>query len=264
MTTHACVIVFIEFQPLWATGTAQSVDKAIAWLERICMSVSEAEKYEFTFHQFDNKVVWLLPLDSPANLRHASGHPFHALLRIVQTQDEILALGAMCHGVVTIGQAGYTNRGPSGPGIGKSQSLLSFWRSYPRIVVDPMLLRLARTEPLLRAEHHAAADELGYIRRLLYLDSDGAWFVDYLRAVESEVDTPEDYGLVLLKHQRIIDEELATVGDHGHAIKDDGSGRHGDDQVRALLWLATYHNRTVRDIDPGLLVRAVPWLFEFP
>ena len=257
MTTTPCVIVYIDLVPLRDTGTAQSVDKAVAWLERTLMPASLAEEYEFAFHRLGDSVVWLLPLNSPANLRHASGHLFHALLRVVQTQDGILAHGAMCHGVVKLGAVDVSNRGLSGPGIRQSQRLLSFWRSYPRVVVDPNLLRQVHRQPLLRAQHHAVADELGYIQGLLKVDSDGAWFVDYLRAVQSDVDEPEDYVEVLTRHQHMIRQELtAAVGD--------GSVQNADDYLRAMLWLATYHNRTVREIDPSLLVTSVPMLYEFP
>lgn len=50
------------------------------------------------------------------------------------------------------------------------------------------LVHALRKNDLLKAEHHALEDEEQYIGKLVRRGDDGIWFVDYVRAVETELD----------------------------------------------------------------------------
>lgn len=260
MTTRTSIVVYVEFTPLRRIGRPRSIDRAVDLLERYFMLADLAAEYQFALHRFANTVIWVLPLDSPANLRYAHGHVFHALLNIGWCHARILQCGAMCRGAIAIGDVQYKSQNISGAGITRSQELLSFWPHYPRIVVDPELLQAVAVRPLLRAQDHSARQELGYIRALLQLDNDGGWYVDFLRAVELEVDEHLDYLKVLRDHRDTLREELTDLAGIG-------AGQHTDDYLRAMLWLAAYYNRTVRAdrrLPQSLLVKPVPMLYEFP
>jgi len=106
---------------------------------------------------------------------------------------------------------------------------------YPRIVVDPALLAEFRENELLKAAHHDLEDEEGYVSRLVRRGDDGIWFVDYIRAIESELDEPEMYPIFLQTHrQLILDGGKRFAGLNGPMSK--------------YLWLAAYHNDVIGEL----------------
>ena len=86
---------------------------------------------------------------------------------------------------------------------------------------------------MLRNRDHDANTEMRFIRTLIRRDSDGRYFVDYLRAISSEFDNP-------------IPDYLKFLNMHGNLIKI-GLRRFKSDKrvLEKYEWLKSYHNLTV-------------------
>ena len=100
----------------------------------------------------------------------------------------------------------------------------------PRIIIGPEVFQEFRRNRKLRAEHHNLADEIHYIKKLVRRGDDGMWFVDYLKAIYSEMDDPVSmYPAFLKRHRDFIIKRAEGVTIHGRALQ-------------KYLWLAEYHN----------------------
>jgi hypothetical protein len=105
--------------------------------------------------------------------------------------------------------------------------------SNPRIIVDPIVFKYLRANPALWI--HDYAEEYKGVMGLLRKDEDGKLFVDYLRLIEGEMDTPEFYyPRFIRRHADLIAEGLIRH-------------RLDRDVVRKFKWLQKYHNSTVRN-----------------
>lgn len=193
---------------------------------------------------------WRLHLAGRRALRtvpveQGSSHLFWELLHIVHVQAELVRFGIFVRGAITLGDVaaiGDINAGRGilasradaimGPGVSEAERLRDMLTDVPRVIVDPRLILEAEQNADLRAPQHTVAMELGYIRELLHLDADGVWFVDYLKAFESEVDEPPYYIDFLEEHARQVKRHLDAC-----AVLDSAA--------RSFTWLWRYHNRVI-------------------
>ena len=189
--------------------------------------------FERSSLQLGNQLVLVQPLEIQRNLQSPIGLPFHLLLGLAYLQVMLCLHGTFLRGVVAHGEVRVRGEAIVGPGVRAAQ-LQARQEHLPRIIVDPGLLQAIAQDPLLRA--HDSQEELGYIKRLLAQDTDGLWFVDYVAAMEKEVNEPEVYREWLDAHARQIEDALARV----HARNDD---------ARGWLWLATQHDRVVDKLE---------------
>lgn len=170
-----------------------------------------------------------------APIRPSGLLPFHAALSMVHLQADLLPLGVLVRGAIAIGLAAARGSTLFGQGIADTERLRDEVALVPRVLVHPQVLREVELNADLRAVHHSPIDELGYLRSLLLLDTDGLWFVDYLRGLQSEVEDPEQYREHLKEHHRLVTRKLeaSTVLDRSS---------------RAWSWLWRYHNLVVADL----------------
>lgn len=191
----------------------------------------------------DPELVRLLETDLLITGRHAvyvapikrSGLlSFWALLNLVHLQADLISHGVLVRGAITLGSAMVGGGLVSGRGIDLAERLRNEVAHFPRVIVDPALLIETERNPDLR--QHPPMMELGYVRRLLREDADGMWFVDYLRAFQSEVDEPHFYIDFLREHRKLVARRLegSTTFDHSS---------------RATTWLWHYHSSVVEGLD---------------
>jgi hypothetical protein len=155
--------------------------------------------------------------------------PFRELLDVVHLQADLLGHGILVRGAVTLGKAAWHTDMAVGAGISEAERLCQL-AEVPRVIVDPRLLREVESNENLR--DHVVLTELGYIRELLRQDSDGLWFVDYLRAIATELDEPDMYPEFLKDHRTLIEKRL------GDCVTLDRTSR-------VSTWLWRYHNRGI-------------------
>ena len=85
--------------------------------------------------------------------------------------------GFLLRGAVTIGDLYHTRNHVVGPAMVHAYEMESQIARYPRVIVDPAVIRLARRR---RNEDHSPDDEEGYIRSFIAEDTDGQLFIDYI------------------------------------------------------------------------------------
>jgi hypothetical protein len=153
-------------------------------------------------------------------------------------QGELADLGIFVRGGLTVGDVYFEENAIFGPAFIRAHELESQFANVPRIVIDPTVFQELRSNPRLRAEHHDLADEIHYLKRMLSRSDDGIWFIDYLSAIQRELDNPEYY-LDLLKHHRnFIVGNAANLPPMSRVMQ-------------KYLWLASYHNKVVTDASNG-------------
>lgn len=161
---------------------------------------------------------------------------FHELLDLLHAQVACVGNGVVIRAGVAIGDAhvGLDGKGPVfGPAMVRAYEIETHEATHPRIVVDQAAYQAFLDDARLRKQDHDLDEEMRYVDRLLRVDADGARFVDYLGASDSEFDDPAGYLLFLERHAILVRDKLAAT-----------SGR-----VRAKFeWLAAYHNSVVEQI----------------
>lgn len=151
-------------------------------------------------------------------------------------------------GGVTIGPVSVGEQRIFGPAVIDAYDLESQFARYPRIVLSPVVLKTLDNDPLLRAHHHSAEQEKEYIYNLLRQGGDAVWFIDYLYAFATELDHPEDYYEMLVRHRALITGAANSVGGlTSLALK--------------YNWLAHYYNATLARLPLGLGTRGVALRF---
>jgi hypothetical protein len=239
------IVTFLDilgFRDLVMTADATVVNSKLEALERFTRPSSSAhtdnpdESYEPIILQFSDAVVRIRRTRTKWNQRHPIGLVFAELLDLVHAQGELIREGVLIRGGVSCGPI-YTSEGRVfGPALVAAYELESRFALYPRIVIDPALLSEYRNNALVKAAHHALEVDEGYISRLIRRGDDGIWFVDYVRAVESELDEPEMYPDFLQMHRKLIIEGAKRF-----------TGLSGP--MGKYLWLASYHNELVSQLN---------------
>lgn len=86
-------------------------------------------------------------------------------------------LGFLVRGGLTVGELHHSARHVVGPAMNEAYRLESKVAKYPRVVIDPKLLEVARRA---RSDDHSAHDEEQYVRAFMTKDADGQLFFDYI------------------------------------------------------------------------------------
>ena len=102
---------------------------------------------------------------------------FWLLNDVALTIIEVAERGFLLRGAITVGDLLHTTRHVVGPAMVRAYELESRDAIYPRVIVDPDVLKVARAS---RSAHHSPAEELEYVRSYLTKDDDGREFFDYL------------------------------------------------------------------------------------
>jgi len=190
------------------------------------------ETFNPTIIQFSDSIIRVRPIDSGFNKKYQIGILFHELLDLVQAQGDLINKGILLRGGIAMGDVYISGNTIFGPAFISAYDIESKLANFPRIVISPDLIKEAKTNNLLKANHHDLEQELKYIGNLTTKGDDGIWFVDYCRAVQEEVNEPEDYVEFLKNHKSLIIENATAF--------------KGLTSVSAkYMWLANYHNTCV-------------------
>jgi hypothetical protein len=230
---RSCVITFLDilgFRDVVAKRSAKEIDDMLTLLQQgAARDPALAKELSQKTITFSDSVIRTVEINSKGNREARTGILFHEIIDLVHVQLELAYLGIFLRGGVTIGDMRIHSNRYFGPGFIRAYELESKYALYPRIVIDPRVLRELEKNKLLRSSHNSIEDEIGTIRKLLRRDADGLWFVDYLRAAQHEIDEPDAFGDFLQTHkERVTKNATALKEDHPAAGK--------------MLWLAHYHN----------------------
>jgi hypothetical protein len=78
-------------------------------------------------------------------------------------------------------------------------------------------------------------EEFRSVCEILKKGEDQKWFIDYLRAIEPELDDPAMYPLLLMKHKEIVEN-----GAEKYVKKPSVKAKY--------TWLSRYHNKLVKGL----------------
>lgn len=85
--------------------------------------------------------------------------------------------GFLVRGGVTVGKLYHSKRHVVGPAMNEAYRLESKVAKYPRVLIDPKVLEVARAA---RRSEHSPEDEAGYVSDFMTKDTDGHYFFDYV------------------------------------------------------------------------------------
>lgn len=183
--------------------------------------------------QFSDSIVRVRRINTEANQTSPLGLVFWELLDLVHIQTQLTRSGVFLRGGITFGDICISSDRIFGPALVQAYDLESKLSIYPRIVVDPKLLRELKKNDLLRSHGNTAIQEKTYIKDLITQADDGIWFIDYARACREEFDDPNfGYSEFLVNHKEEIVKNAKNF-----ATLNSASGKY--------LWLASYHNKIV-------------------
>jgi hypothetical protein len=169
-------------------------------------------------------------------LSYAAGETsgvFHLLFDVAIAIINLAGMGFLVRGAITAGDLFHTSKYVVGPAMVKAYELESKRAMYPRVLIDPKLLQIARTS---HASHHEAKHEVHYVRGFFTKDFDGRYYFDYVsfQSVVAYVGMEAyDYPSYL----RRIGEIIAA----GFKLKDERV-------LEKYLWLHTHYLRAIEDI----------------
>jgi len=228
----------LGFKNLIDTSTYEEVAAKLAAVRRVSglNEGEDGEGYEPKIIQFSDSIIRIRPLDSAANQEMRYGLMFYEMLDLVHMQGELINYGVCVRGGVSLGKIHFDDQILFGPGFVRAYELESIYANYPRIVVDPFLIDQVKKDQRLASAHNALEQEFSYIRKNVRRDSDGIYFIDYLRSSLTEIDDPDDIPVFLQNHKAII---LQNAG--GAALLSSVTAKY--------LWMASYHNGLIAEIE---------------
>jgi hypothetical protein len=191
----------------------------------------DSTAWKWGFSTFSDLAIRSVPIFSESNAGHSIGLLFQELLELASIQAGLARKGILVRGGVTVGQIHCSDQMVFGPALNRAYDLESTIAHFPRIVIDPTVFK--KLEQLRELRSHDLEEEQRYVGYLVKEDSDGVWFVDYLRAVSTEFDDQYSYLQFLRDHKTLIEnnsEHLNTL----------------TSMSQKYTWLAHYHNATVR------------------
>lgn len=235
------VITFIDilgFKHLISTGTFEEVSKKLKTIRRLSGANDQADGESFgpKVVQFSDSIIRIRPLDSKANKEFRYGLMFHEMLDLVHMQGELINHGICVRGGVSIGDVHVDDQTLFGPGFVRAYELESVYANFPRIVVDPALIQQLQEDKRLASNHNTLVDEFAYISKNIRRESDGIYFIDYLRSFQTEIDEPDDIPVFLRNHKELI-------------VKNVGSATQLTPVSAKYLWMASYHNSVIREFN---------------
>lgn len=217
-------------------------DTSAAMVKKALDLVKEAANYKpparkvfrQRFTNFSDTIVRTTPILRARNQINDFGLLFYEALAMVYLQSWLIDNHKLLiRGCLTIGEIVHTSSHLFGPGVVDAYNLEKEKAKFPRIILSPTLMKDYRKTEYLKSELHTNAEDFQYLRAIVRKDSDGIYFVDYLRALESQCDSADEYLQFADRHRLYVVSELEK-----HAI-----GCCVRDKIE---WLKKYHNSTMK------------------
>jgi hypothetical protein len=226
-------IDILGFQELIEAKTPNEISRSIRIVResvqpnRFRTSLQKLPEDEFVNFS-DLSIIW-----TPLNRQGRSaprGCVQSQILRMVQAQAILLFdEGILLRGGIAVGDVARSYGQLFGPGVVRAYDLENKVARFPRIVVGEEVLQELNNNSMLWV--HDKETDTRALDALLRKDFDGEWFVDYLRAIEEELDDRGEYPGYLKRHEEFIRHGLA---EH----------RQNASVLAKFKWLREYHNHT--------------------
>lgn len=233
------VVTFIDilgFSSLVRHKTSDEIEKLLGLAEENSRTDKMVAEYAGRRSlSFSDTIITTCPLEGPHGpLRH--GLLFDEIMEVIFLQADMINRGStFLRGAMTVGDVYHDDTKIFGPGLIDAYEMESKLSNFPRVVIDPKILLEYEDTPALRSLDNDPDEDLKYVQSLICQDSDGLWFIDYLRGMVGNFDEPE-FLLVYLKNHKELILNRATENQRLNSI------------ALKYNWLATYHNQVVNDL----------------
>lgn len=181
---------------------------------------------------FSDSIIRVRIIESKENLAYPIGLVFSELYELMHIQSELIPEEILIRGGITLGDICVDENRVFGPAMVRAYHLESKFAKFPRIVLDPTLIKEYKLNKLLRRDGHSLETDSEYVKGLIRQSDDGLWFVDYLSAIHSEFDEPETSPEYVFRHKEVIMNKCPKIYDY-------------DTTLSKYVWLANYHNTIV-------------------
>lgn len=219
-----------------------SPDQVASKLQALARSSSPgsaiAETFGNTFTNFSDLVLRTVPVEPNSRLQGEEGLLYCELLELGFVQAELITDGVLLRGSITFGDIFIDDKTVFGPALIRAYELEDQVAIAPRVIVDPEVFPLLEQYPVLR--RHAVEDEMQYLCHLLKKDTDGVWFIDYLRIMAAQADDQAAYLRFLKAHRQLILDRLSEF-------------RQLNSVLTKYGWLVNYHNTWVNGLNDDAL-----------
>jgi hypothetical protein len=151
--------------------------------------------------QFSDSIVVSYRVDETSGV-------FWLLMEMAWAVIDLAHRGYLLRGAVTRGPLFHSDRHVVGPAMVKAYLMESKVAKFPRVIIDPELLQLARE---YRSEQHTPQEEEAYVRHFVKEDTDGQLFFDYVSwdsVVEYAGADDEAYGPYLARLSAMVSKGL--------------------------------------------------------
>jgi len=236
------IVTFIDilgFRDLINKSEWGAVLKALNKIEESTSPVSLNDEQETDDRaqvvSFSDSIVRVRKIETEANINYPMGLLFQELISLVHAQGELIDFDIIIRGGVSIGEIFISENRVFGPGVIKAYDLENKYAKYPRIILDPELISEYKNNKLLKAKWHSIDEESEILIDLLKQGDDGMWFVNYAKAIETELDDIDMYPIFLKRHKEVI---LAGAAYHEKL----------NNALSKFIWMAHYHNDLILTI----------------
>lgn len=240
------IVTFLDvlgFRGLIMNESAEVIDSILDKMSKYAAPKADpdCDPYHPVTTTFSDCVVRIGFTDTEANKDYPIGLLFYELLALVHAQSELINKGVIVRGGVAFGDIYSRDQRVFGPAMVDAYELESKIAVFPRIVISSEWMKLLRSDRFLRSRNHTLREEVKYIKKLIREDSDGVYFVDYIRAIKSELDDPEaGYLAFLEKHCLLIRRNLRKYADQEGVLS-------------KYVWLSHYHDDLVNELNKDFL-----------
>lgn len=203
------IVVFLDF-----LGFKDHIDRTVkdpAHVARIARAIETVREFTKPEEDWEDHVVTqfsdCIVLSYRIDRRSAV---FDILMMMLQLQVELASQGFLVRGGITRGQLLHEESMVFGPALVEAYRMESKDAVYPRILVDPELVQVARNHP---AHHHSEADEAEYVQSFLMEDEDGKSYLNYIpwkAVVEDAGVDGEEWPGYMSSLSRILRDGLAS------------------------------------------------------
>jgi hypothetical protein len=168
------------------------------------------------------------------------------LLQLAHMQTELILRGYPVRGAVTHGSVYFKGRTLFGPAYQNAFRIESKVAKFPRIVADKCILTDFVGYPEGNGDS-SYADADVEVKSLIRQDAaDGEWFIDYIKAMESEYDYAVEYAKFLVAHANFIRRRLVE-------------NAANSERLPKYKWMENYHNSTITEFpDKFFAVVGIP------
>jgi hypothetical protein len=240
------IVTFLDvlgFRSLIKSETCDAIDSILEKMSKYAAPIADPDDdpYHPVTTVFSDCVMRISFTDSKENSDYQIGLLFYELLALVHAQSELIDNDVIVRGAVAFGDISYKNERVFGPAMVDAYELESSKAVFPRIIISPTWMDVLKSDRLIRSKNHTLKEELIYINKLIRKDEDGLYFIDYIRAIRSELDDPEaGYISFLKRHQRLIKNNLKK-----HATQ--------ERVLEKYKWLSRYHDELINELNEDFL-----------